>query len=57
MTATVFPSPSREETSGLCELAEVRERLAQCLYEPGDGLYELPGDLREVTPVLFFNVG
>ena len=33
MTATVFPSPLREETSGLCELAEVRGRLAQRLYE------------------------
>jgi hypothetical protein len=39
------------------ELAEVRGRLAQRLYELGDGLYELPEALRDVARVLSFNVG
>jgi hypothetical protein len=39
------------------ELAEVRGRLAQRLYERGDGLYELPEALGDVAPVLFNVVG
>jgi hypothetical protein len=56
MTATVFPRPSSEEPPGLCELVEVRGRLAQCLYELGDGLYELPEGLGDVAQVLFKSV-
>src|SRR5580692_3576144 len=53
ITATVFPSPSPEEPSGLYELAQVRGRLAQRLRALGEGLYELPEDLGDVAPVLF----
>jgi hypothetical protein len=48
--------PSPEETSGPYEFAEVQGRLAQRLYELGNGLYELPEDRSDVVPVLF-NVG
>lgn len=37
-----FPQAVSRGASGLCEPGEHRGRLAQRLYEIGDGLYELP---------------